>query len=88
MTTQDKDFTYFLTSEIDFTLRIKILTLTGNLKEKSIVDILNDPYSKYSFLNKTTEIPELYITCQLYSDNKPILLPIQTAYTSFNSHWI
>ena len=29
------------------------LTLTGNLKEKSIVDILNDPYSKYSFLNKT-----------------------------------
>eukprot|EP00833_Pecoramyces_ruminatium_P015259 jgi/Orpsp1_1/1189291/evm.model.d7180000070922.1 len=52
MTTQDKDYTYFLTSEIDFKLKIKILSLIGNVKEKSVVEILNDSYLKYSFLNK------------------------------------
>jgi len=88
MTIREIDYTYFLTSDINFLLRIKILSLTGNLKKKSFIDILKNPYLEYSSSNETNKIPELYITCQVYYDNNPILSPMQTAYTSFNSHWI
>ncbi|TPX60724.1 hypothetical protein PhCBS80983_g01626 [Powellomyces hirtus] len=33
------------------------------------------------------ELSDLYITCQLFADNKAITLPIRTAHHSFNAHW-
>lgn len=38
--------------------------------------------------NKTdSNLPDLYITVQLFGDNKPLTVPVKTSYKAFRNHW-
>ncbi|KAI9032694.1 hypothetical protein CLU79DRAFT_727517 [Phycomyces nitens] len=34
-----------------------------------------------------TKHSDYYVTVQLYGDNKPLTVPVQTSYKSFKNHW-
>ncbi|KAL0089612.1 C2 domain-containing protein [Phycomyces blakesleeanus] len=67
------DFSYCLTRNVYLPVSIKISSLEGR-RETSNADF---PI-KHS---------DYYVTVQLYGDNKPLTVPVQTSYKSFKNHW-
>ncbi|KAI8918613.1 kinase-like domain-containing protein [Powellomyces hirtus] len=80
-----KDFSYCLAPDLDLLVRVKISSLEGSRPERGFLEKLEDPYLRAAC--QTRELSDLYITCQLFADNKAITLPIRTAHHSFNAHW-
>ncbi|KAI8887127.1 phosphatidylinositol 3-kinase [Backusella circina FSU 941] len=38
-------------------------------------------------LPNTDEVRDLYVTVQLFGDNKPLTVPVRTSYKAFKNHW-
>ncbi|CAG8484223.1 3625_t:CDS:2 [Diversispora eburnea] len=83
---QAKDFSYSfcLTKDLDFPLNVRILE--GIREKKTFTATLKDPSLKYTGV-QTSDYSVLYVTCQVYADNKPLTIPIRTCYKSFKNHW-
>ncbi|KAJ3180966.1 Phosphatidylinositol (PI) 3-kinase [Geranomyces variabilis] len=80
-----KDFSYCLSPDLDLLLRVKISSLEGRLPERHFLETLQDPYLRLA--SRPRELSDLYITCQLFADNKAATLPMRTAHHSFSNHW-
>ncbi|KAI7867738.1 phosphatidylinositol 3-kinase, partial [Spinellus fusiger] len=68
------DFSYCLTKDVHLPVSIRISSLEGTL------DIVQD-------IPAITQQPDFHVTVQLYGDNKPLTVPLQTSYKAFKSHW-
>ncbi|CAI2174621.1 6179_t:CDS:10, partial [Funneliformis geosporum] len=86
---QSKDFSYSfcLTKDLNFPLRVRISVLEGTRETKPFTTLLEEPSLKFTGL-QTSDFSELYVTCQLYADNKPLTIPIRTSYKTFKNHWL
>ncbi|KAJ3188349.1 Phosphatidylinositol (PI) 3-kinase [Gaertneriomyces sp. JEL0708] len=84
-TAQIKDFSFCLTSDLDSVLRVKIVSVEGSKPERTIEELLGDAYARHSEVCGSRS--EIYVTCQLYADNKPTTLPFRTSYHSFQTKW-
>ncbi|CAG8435890.1 679_t:CDS:10 [Funneliformis caledonium] len=86
---QSKDFSYSfcLTKDLNFPLRVRISALEGTREKKQFTTLLEEPSLKFTGL-QTSDYSELYVTCQLYADNKPLTIPIRTSYKTFKNHWL
>ncbi|KAJ3163607.1 Phosphatidylinositol (PI) 3-kinase [Geranomyces michiganensis] len=80
-----KDFSYCLSPDLDLLVRVKISSLEGRLPEHHFFEALADPYLRLA--SRPKELSDLYITCQLFADNKAVTLPMRTAHHSFSNHW-
>ncbi|GBB95197.1 hypothetical protein RclHR1_24970001 [Rhizophagus clarus] len=87
--TQPKDFSYSfcLTKDLNIPLTVRISVLEGIREKKPFTKLLNDPTLKFTGV-QTSDFSDLYVTCQLYADNKPLTIPIRTSYKSFKNHWL
>ncbi|GAN11171.1 phosphatidylinositol 3-kinase [Mucor ambiguus] len=65
------DFSYCLTKDVKLPVSIRIATLEG----------IRDTFQQQD------NLPDLYITVQLFGDNKPLTVPIKTSYKAFRNHW-
>ncbi|RHZ89967.1 hypothetical protein Glove_9g253 [Diversispora epigaea] len=85
---QAKDFSYSfcLTKDLDLPLNLRISSLEGIREKKTFSATLKDPSLKYTGV-QTSDYSVLYVTCQVYADNKPLTIPIRTCYKSFKNHW-
>ncbi|CEP14473.1 hypothetical protein [Parasitella parasitica] len=65
------DFSYCLTKDVKLPVSIRIATLEG----------------KRDILQQQDYLPDLYLTVQLFADNKPLTVPVKTSYKAFRNHW-
>ncbi|OBZ85899.1 Phosphatidylinositol 3-kinase catalytic subunit type 3 [Choanephora cucurbitarum] len=65
------DFSYCLTKDVELPVSIRIATLEG----------------KYQLESSESHLPDIYVTVQLFGDNKPLTVPIKTSYKAFRNHW-
>ncbi|KAK4513454.1 uncharacterized protein ATC70_005455 [Mucor velutinosus] len=65
------DFSYCLTKDVKLPVSIRIATLEG----------------KRDSFQQQDNLPDLYITVQLFGDNKPLTVPVKTSYKAFRNHW-
>ncbi|KAG1204363.1 hypothetical protein G6F70_000580 [Rhizopus microsporus] len=66
------DFSYCLTKDVQLPVSIRISTLEGQSDTWRIKD---------------KPLPDLYVTVQLFGDNKPLTVPVRTSYKAFKNHW-
>ncbi|KAK2177654.1 hypothetical protein NP493_587g04000 [Ridgeia piscesae] len=77
---------YVYSCDLDVNLEIKIGTLEGERQRPSYNELIDDPLLNFSGACQEN-CSDLYVTCQIYADGRPLALPICTAYKSFSSRW-
>lgn len=61
-------------------------SLEGKREQKSYKALLEDPMLKFSGLYQET-CSDLYVTCQVFAEGKPLALPVRTSYKAFSTRW-
>ncbi|KAI8800253.1 kinase-like domain-containing protein [Cladochytrium replicatum] len=82
---QTMDYSFCLTSDLDLLVRFKICSLEGLRPPPSIQELLNDPHLRHTSVNR--QFSDVYLSCQLFADSKPLTIPVRTSYRPFSSHW-
>lgn len=80
------NFYYVYSCELDVNMQIKIGTLEGRREKPSHQALINDPMLRFSGLYQKG-FSELYVTCQVFANGKPLALPVRTSYKYFNTRW-
>ncbi|OQE19544.1 hypothetical protein PENSTE_c015G02496 [Penicillium steckii] len=77
-------FTFALSTQLDLPIWIKIGTLEGKQKPIPFSRLVQNPELRY--LGSTQNpVSDLFVTVQLWSDSKPLGVPMQTAYKAFKA---
>uniref|UniRef100_A0A6I8NIN6 Phosphatidylinositol 3-kinase catalytic subunit type 3 n=1 Tax=Ornithorhynchus anatinus TaxID=9258 RepID=A0A6I8NIN6_ORNAN len=79
-------FCYIYSCELDSNVQLKIGSLEGKREQKSYKAVLEDPMLKFSGLYQET-CSDLYVTCQVFAEGKPLALPVRTSYKAFSTRW-
>ncbi|XP_064619117.1 phosphatidylinositol 3-kinase catalytic subunit type 3-like [Lineus longissimus] len=79
-------FYYVYSSDLDVNVEIKIGTLEGMRERPKYKELINDPMLKYSGIYQEG-CADLYVTCQVFEDHKPLALPVRTSYKAFSTRW-
>lgn len=61
-------------------------SLEGKREQKSYKAVLEDPMLKFSGLYQET-CSDLYVTCQVFAEGKPLALPVRPSYKAFSMRW-
>ncbi|GAC95422.1 hypothetical protein PHSY_002998 [Pseudozyma hubeiensis SY62] len=83
----DRDFYSFVRlSDLNLNLTFRISSLQGKLDRLTRTQLLEQPESRHWGAQQSA-FPDLIVECRLYSDNKPLSVPVKTAYKPFrNNH--
>ncbi|KAK1232983.1 Phosphatidylinositol (PI) 3-kinase [Marasmius sp. AFHP31] len=81
------DFTFAKLSDLKHPVTFRISQLEGNRKPKSFAEILENPQLRFHGLQSPT-LSDLYVTCQLVADNKPLTIPFRTSFKAFKNAYI
>ncbi|KAJ6001986.1 hypothetical protein N7522_007213 [Penicillium canescens] len=77
-------FTFAISTDVDIPIHVKIGSLEG--KQKKILDsVLNENPELQFIASNQDPASDLYATVQLWSDSKPMGVPMQTKYKSFKT---
>ncbi|XP_037758372.1 phosphatidylinositol 3-kinase catalytic subunit type 3 isoform X3 [Chelonia mydas] len=79
-------FYYVYSCDLDINVQLKIGSLEGKREQKSYKAVLEDPMLKFSGLYQET-CSDLYVTCQVFAEGKPLALPVRTSYKAFSTRW-
>ncbi|KAL0189233.1 hypothetical protein M9458_016332, partial [Cirrhinus mrigala] len=55
-------------------------------EQKSYKALLEDPMLRFSGLYQES-CSDLYVTCQVFAEGKPLALPVRTSYKAFSTRW-
>lgn len=61
-------------------------SLEGKREQKSYKSLLEDPMLRFSGLYQES-CSDLYVTCQVFAEGKPLALPVRTSYKAFSTRW-
>uniref|UniRef100_A0A4W6D6Z4 Phosphatidylinositol 3-kinase catalytic subunit type 3 n=1 Tax=Lates calcarifer TaxID=8187 RepID=A0A4W6D6Z4_LATCA len=64
----------------------KLGSLEGKREQKSYKALLEDPMLRFSGLYQEN-CSDLYVTCQVFAEGKPLALPVRTSYKAFSTRW-
>ncbi|KAI5119006.1 hypothetical protein M0805_004416 [Coniferiporia weirii] len=81
-----KDFTFAKSSSLKFPVTFRISQFEGNSKPKPFTDVIDNPDLQFAGAQSST-LSDLYVTCQLISDNKPLTIAYRTAFKAFKSSY-
>ncbi|XP_060546767.1 phosphatidylinositol 3-kinase catalytic subunit type 3 [Pantherophis guttatus] len=79
-------FHYVYSCELDLNVQLKIGSLEGKREQKSYKAVLENPMLRFSGLYQET-CSDLYVTCQVFAEGKPLALPVRTSYKAFSTRW-
>lgn len=79
---------------LNFINSVRLLTLStssrgsleGKREQKSYKALLEDPMLRFSGLYQDN-CSDLYVTCQVFAEGKPLALPVRTSYKAFSTRW-
>ncbi|XP_071511408.1 phosphatidylinositol 3-kinase catalytic subunit type 3-like [Diadema antillarum] len=86
MAESEDRFHYVYSCDLSANVQIKIGTLEGKRERPSYRELLADPQLRFSGLYEE-KCADLYVTCQVFADGKPLTLPRRTAYKAFTTRW-
>ncbi|KAH7884554.1 putative atypical/PIKK/PI3K protein kinase [Phlebopus sp. FC_14] len=81
------DFTFAKLSDLKLPVTFRISQLEGNRPQKSVSEVLEHPELRFHGAQAST-LSDLYVTCQLVADNKPLTIPFRTAFKAFKANYI
>uniref|UniRef100_A0A8C4GNG8 Phosphatidylinositol 3-kinase catalytic subunit type 3 n=1 Tax=Dicentrarchus labrax TaxID=13489 RepID=A0A8C4GNG8_DICLA len=79
-------FNYAYSCDLDINVQLKIGSLEGKREQKSYKALLKDPMLRFSGLYQEN-CSDLYVTCQVFAEGKPLALPVRTSYKAFSTRW-
>ncbi|KAG5260736.1 hypothetical protein AALO_G00295900 [Alosa alosa] len=79
-------FNYVYSCDLDINVQLKIGSLEGRRERKSYKALLEDPMLRFSGLYQES-CSDLYVTCQVFAEGKPLALPVRTSYKAFSTRW-
>ncbi|KAJ6092592.1 Phosphatidylinositol 3-kinase [Penicillium sp. IBT 16267x] len=77
-------FTFALSTQVDLPVCIKVGSLEGKQKQIPFSRLLQDPELRY-LGSAQNPCSDLFVTAQLWSDSKPLGVPLQTSYKAFKT---
>uniref|UniRef100_A0AAQ5Y4H2 Phosphatidylinositol 3-kinase catalytic subunit type 3 n=1 Tax=Amphiprion ocellaris TaxID=80972 RepID=A0AAQ5Y4H2_AMPOC len=79
-------FNYVYSCDMDINVQLKIGSLEGKREQRSYKALLEDPMLRFSGLYQEN-CSDLYVTCQVFAEGKPLALPVRTSYKAFSTRW-
>ncbi|KAH8701841.1 putative phosphoinositide 3-kinase [Talaromyces proteolyticus] len=77
-------FTFATSTQVDFPVHVRIGALEGKQKQLPFSSLLKTPKLRHLGSHQNSA-SDLFITVQLWSDSKPLGVPMQTSYKSFKA---
>ncbi|KAJ5176670.1 Phosphatidylinositol 3-kinase [Penicillium canariense] len=77
-------FTFALSTQVELPICIKIGSLEGKQKQVPFSRLVRNPELRY-LGSSQNPASDLFVTAQLWSDSKPLGVPLQTAYKAFKN---
>ncbi|KAL2801086.1 kinase-like domain-containing protein [Aspergillus keveii] len=75
-------FTFAVSTQVDFPIHVKIGSLEGKQKQLPFSVLLKQPELRH-IGSAQNPLSDLFVTVQLWSESKPLGVPLQTAYKAF-----
>ncbi|KAL1751342.1 kinase-like domain-containing protein [Schizophyllum commune] len=80
------DFTFAKLSDLNLHVTFRISNLEGIRKPHSLTEILENPDLRFQGVQSQT-LSDLYVTCQLVANNKPLSIPFRTSFKAFKNSY-
>ncbi|KAF8515401.1 atypical/PIKK/PI3K protein kinase [Hysterangium stoloniferum] len=81
-----KDFTFARLSDLKLNATFRISQLEGMRKPRLFTELLDHPELRFAGV-QSSNLSDLYVTCQLFADNKPLTIPYRTSFKAFRSSY-
>ncbi|THH11009.1 hypothetical protein EW145_g927 [Phellinidium pouzarii] len=81
-----KDFTFANSSSLRFPVTFRVSQFEGNRKPKPFTDVIDNPDLQFAGV-QSSSLSDLYVTCQLIADNKPLTIAYRTAFKAFKNNY-
>ncbi|KAH7106460.1 phosphatidylinositol 3-kinase [Auriculariales sp. MPI-PUGE-AT-0066] len=81
-----KDFTFAKLTDLKLPVTFRISQLEGTRKPHSYTELLENPELRFAGVQLPT-LSDLYVTCQLVADNKPLTIPHRTSFKAFKNSY-
>ncbi|KAI0350030.1 atypical/PIKK/PI3K protein kinase [Trametes cingulata] len=81
------DFTFAKLSELKMPVTFRISQLEGTRKPHPFTEVLEKPELRFHGVQQSPDFSDLYVTCQLVADNKPLTIPFRTAFKAFKKDY-
>ncbi|KDQ59030.1 hypothetical protein JAAARDRAFT_33751 [Jaapia argillacea MUCL 33604] len=78
------DFTFAKLSDLKLPVTFRISELSGTRPKKSFTELLAHPELRFHGV-QSQALSDLYVTCQLVADNKPLTIPFRTSFKAFKN---
>ncbi|KAI0027323.1 atypical/PIKK/PI3K protein kinase [Vararia minispora EC-137] len=79
-----EDFTFGRSCDLRAPVTFRISQLEGLREPKSFTEIVNKPELRFHG-QQSSMLSDLYVTCQLVADNKPLTIPFRTSFKAFKN---
>ncbi|KAF5370481.1 hypothetical protein D9615_009736 [Tricholomella constricta] len=80
------DFTFAKLSDLKLPVTFRISQLEGVRQPGSFTEVLEKPELRFHGVQSST-LSDLYVTCQLIADNKPLTIPFRTSFKAFKNNY-
>ncbi|KAL4955106.1 kinase-like domain-containing protein [Aspergillus filifer] len=77
-------FTFAVSTQVDFPIHVKIGSLEGKQKQIPFPVLLKQPELRH-IGSAQNPLSDLFVTVQVWSESKPLGVPLQTSYKAFKS---
>ncbi|CBF76951.1 hypothetical protein AN4709.2 [Aspergillus nidulans FGSC A4] len=77
-------FTFAVSAQVDFPIYVKIGSLEGKQKQIPLSVLLKQPELRH-IGSVQNPLSDLFVTAQLWSESKPLGVPLQTSYKAFKT---
>ncbi|KAF8647050.1 hypothetical protein AX16_006887 [Volvariella volvacea WC 439] len=81
------DFTFAKLSDLKLPVTFRITQLEGVRKQRTFTELLQNPDLRFHG-DQAPALSDLYITCQLVADNKPLINTFRTSFKAFKNNYI
>ncbi|KAI0833713.1 atypical/PIKK/PI3K protein kinase [Trametes gibbosa] len=81
------DFTFAKLSDLKMPVTFRISQLEGTRKPHPFTEVLEKPELRSYGVQQSPGFSDIYVTCQLVADNKPLTIPFRTSFKAFKKDY-
>ncbi|KII89648.1 hypothetical protein PLICRDRAFT_158734 [Plicaturopsis crispa FD-325 SS-3] len=80
------DITFATLSDLKLPVTFRISQLEGIRHPRPFTELLDQPELRFHGVQSST-LSDIYVTCQLIADNKPLTIPFRTSFKAFKTNY-
>ncbi|KAH9846234.1 atypical/PIKK/PI3K protein kinase [Lenzites betulinus] len=81
------DFTFAKLSDLKMPVTFRISQLEGTRKAHPFTEVLEKPELRSHGVQQSPGFSDIFVTCQLVADNKPLTIPFRTSFKAFKKDY-